>query len=156
MEIGIFLYGFLVLWVLLVISGTFLRGPNWNFFGPYEYWDQHRVEPLLNVNVSDFFWVQLLSRPHPSNPIVREFLGIILIALYVGVLPVLMSRPKEKLPGFLRWISLHKYYEKMGAPRYYLVVVLFLLMLSLPIKMYLRWAFNLKYIVAFPEIFFNI
>ncbi|MGH9333008.1 MAG: hypothetical protein ACRD21_04580, partial [Vicinamibacteria bacterium] len=94
-EIGIFLYGFLVLWVLLVISGTFLRGPNWNFFGPYEYWDQHRVEPLLNVNVSDFFWVKLFSRPHPSNPIVREFIGIILILVYVGVLPVLMSRPKE-------------------------------------------------------------
>ncbi len=78
-EIGIFLYGFLVLWVLLVISGTFLRGPNWNFFGPYEYWDQHRVEPLLNVHVSDFFWVKLLSRPLPANPIVREFIGIILV-----------------------------------------------------------------------------
>jgi hypothetical protein len=150
-EIGIFLYGFLVLWVLLVISGTFLRGPNWNFFGPYEYWDQHRVEPLLNVNVSDFFWVKLLK-----NPIVREFIGIILTLIYVAVLPVVMAMPKEKLPGFLRWASLHRYYEKMGPARYYLAVSLFLLMLSLPIKMYLRWFFNLKYIVAFPEIFFNI
>jgi hypothetical protein len=26
----------------------------------------------------------------------------------------------------------------------------------LPIKMYLRWAFNLKYIVGIPEFFFNI
>jgi len=33
-EIGIFLYGFLVLWSFLIITGTFLRGPNWNFFGP--------------------------------------------------------------------------------------------------------------------------
>src|SRR5438128_2393023 len=38
-EIGVFLYGFLVLWSFLIITGTFLRGPNWNFFGPYEYWD---------------------------------------------------------------------------------------------------------------------
>ena len=30
------------------------------------------------------------------------------------------------------------------------------MMLSLPIKMYLRWIFNLKYIVAIPEIAFNI
>jgi hypothetical protein len=155
-EIGIFLYGFLVLWVLLVISGTFLRGPNWNFFGPYEFWDPHRVEPLLNVNVSDFFWVRALGRPLPSNPLIREFLGIILIAFYIGVLPVLLSKPKEKFPGFLKWASLHGYYEKMGPARYYVGVVLFLLMLSLPIKMYLRWFFNLKYIVAFPEIFFNI
>ena len=75
---------------------------------------------------------------------------------YMGVLPVLMAKPKEKLPGFLRWLSLHSYYEKMGAARFYVGVVLFLLMLSLPIKMYLRWAFNLKYVLAFPEIFFNI
>ncbi|GMR22068.1 MAG: hypothetical protein BMS9Abin37_0396 [Acidobacteriota bacterium] len=155
-EIAIFLYGFLVLWVLLVVSGTFLRGPNWNFFGPYEYWDPHRVEPLLNVHVSDFLWVRWLSRPLPSNPIVRESLGIVLVGFYFGVLPVLLARPKEKFPKFLQWASLHRYYEKMGAARYYTGVVLFLLMLSLPIKMYLRWAFNLKYIVTFPEIFFNI
>ncbi len=155
-EVAIFLYGFLVLWVLMVISGTFLRGPNWNFFGPYEYWDPHRVEPLLNVNVSDFFWVMLLNRPLPSNPIVREFIGIILILFYTGVLPVVLAKPKDKLPGFLKWASLHGYYEKMGPARYYIGVTLFLLMMSLPIKMYLRWAFNLKYIVAFPEIFFNI
>ena len=39
-EIGTFLFGFLILWILLVVLGTFLRGPNWNFFGPYEYWDR--------------------------------------------------------------------------------------------------------------------
>jgi len=155
-EIAIFLYGFLVLWVLLVVSGTFLRGPNWNFFGPYEYWDQHRVEPLLNVNVSDFFWVRLMNRPLPGNPFIREFLGVIMILFYIGVLPLLLAMPKDKMPGFLRWASLHRYYEKMGAVRYFVGVGLFLLMLSLPIKMYLRWAFNLKYIVTFPEIFFNI
>ena len=35
---------------------------------------------------------------------------------------------------------------------------LFLLlnMMSMPIKMFLRWTFNLKYIVAIPEYFFNI
>jgi hypothetical protein len=155
-EISIFLFGFLILWVLLVISGTFLRGPNWNFFGPYEFWDQHRVEPLLNVHVSDFFWVKFLGRPLPTNPILREFLGIILIVIYVGVLPVLMARPREKLPRFLRWMSLNNYYVRMGPARYYVGVLLFLLMLSLPIKMYLRWMFNLKYIMTFPEIFFNI
>ena len=42
-EIGIFLYGFLVLWSFLIITGTFLRGPNWNFFGPYEYWDPEQA-----------------------------------------------------------------------------------------------------------------
>jgi len=31
-----------------------------------------------------------------------------------------------------------------------------LTMLGLPIKMNLRWFFNLKYIIAIPEWFFNI
>ncbi|MFO0909270.1 MAG: hypothetical protein U0794_13120 [Isosphaeraceae bacterium] len=29
-----FQYGFLVLWVILILLGTFLRGPNWNFLDP--------------------------------------------------------------------------------------------------------------------------
>ncbi len=155
-EIALFLFGFLALWVLMVVSGTFLRGPNWNFFGPYEYWDLHRVEPLLNINVSDFFWVKLLSRPLPENPFIREIWGVLVIIFYVFVLPVVLARPLDKAPRWLRWMSLNKYYEKMGPARYYVGVLLVLLMVSLPIKMYLRWAFNLKYIVFFPEVFFNI
>jgi hypothetical protein len=154
-EISIFLFGFLILWVLLVISGTFLRGPNWNFFGPYEYWDVHRVEPLLNVNVSEYFWVKLLSRPLPRKPLIREFLGLLLVGGYLFLLPPLLARPFKR-PKWLAWASLNRFYTQMGPTRYYIAVLLFLMMLSLPIKMYLRWAFNLKYIVAFPEIFFNI
>src|SRR5262245_55983078 len=56
-----FLYGFIVLWVVLIVLGTFLRGPNWNFFGPFEYWDPHKVLPLNNINVSDIVWLKLLD-----------------------------------------------------------------------------------------------
>ncbi len=38
-------------------AGTFLRGPNWNFFGIYEYWDVHKLEVLNNVNLSDMVWI---------------------------------------------------------------------------------------------------
>ena len=62
-----FQFGFFVLWVLLIIMGTFLRGPNWNFFGPYETWDPHKVEVLNNVDLSEYFWVNVMgsSRPRP-------------------------------------------------------------------------------------------
>lgn len=46
--------------------------------------------------------------------------------------------------------------EKMGAPRFYITVLLLLSMAALPLKMVLRWTINLKYIVAIPEAFFNI
>jgi hypothetical protein len=44
----------------------------------------------------------------------------------------------------------------MGMARYLIGVNLVLIMVALPIKMYLRWIFNLKYIVAIPEFAFNI
>jgi hypothetical protein len=43
----------------------------------------------------------------------------------------------------------------MGFIRYMIMSNLMLLMLSLPIKMVLRWTFNLKYIVSIPEFSLN-
>ena len=67
-EIVIFLFGFAVLWVSLIVLGTFLRGPNWNFFGPFEYWSPYKVEVLNNVDLPQMFWVNLLNKPQWGNP----------------------------------------------------------------------------------------
>jgi hypothetical protein len=159
-EITLFVFGFVILWVLLVMLGTFLRGPNWNFFGPYEYWDLHKLLALNNVNLSEYFWVKLLhANISGLNMFVRELPGILIVAFYVVVLPGLLahSRHEVKLPGGARVnLGLRKYYEKMGPWRYSVFVMLVLAMFALPIKMVLRWLFNLKYIIAMPEIFFNI
>jgi hypothetical protein len=161
-EITIFLFGFLILWVLLLILGTFLRGPNWNFFGPYEFWDTHKLEALVNVNLSEYFWIRLLNQRMPGM-LVRELPGILLVVLYLGGLPVLLAT-RERLVavpvGGGRTVTLvpglRRYYERLGTVRYGVFVFLLLAMMALPIKMVLRWLFNLKYIVAMPEIFFNI
>src|SRR6202022_2044950 len=65
-EITLFLFGFVVLWCSLIVLGTFLRGPNWNFFGPFEYWDLHKLEALTNVNLSEYFWVRMLKTGYPG------------------------------------------------------------------------------------------
>ncbi|HVT43517.1 MAG TPA: hypothetical protein VMT00_03925 [Thermoanaerobaculia bacterium] len=143
-EISIFLYGFLILWSFLIITGTFLRGPNWNFFGPFEYWDVNKLEPLVNINLSELFWVKFLGQPLPRLWIIRELPGLVVTAAYLG-LPVVLAR------GPFR-----RFYLKMGPPRYYVGAFLFLIMVSLPIKMALRWLFNLKYIIAIQELFFNV
>jgi hypothetical protein len=144
-EVTLFLFGFVILWSSLIVLGTFLRGPNWNFFGPFEYWDVHKLEALTNVNLSEYIWVLALGRGLPDNWFVREMFGIALVLAYVFVLPVLLARTVFK-----------RYVEKLGPPRYYVTVFLFLMMMSLPTKMLLRWLFNLKYIVAINEFFFNI
>jgi hypothetical protein len=152
-----FLFGFLPLWVAMIILGTFIRGPNWNMFGPYEYWDVHKLEVLNNVNLSDWFWLTNLKQPLPRPTgsdnvgtaaaiiIKREWLGLLLVAAYLLVLPPLMAVT-----------IFRKFFVKMGFVRYMVLANLILFMAALPIKMVLRWAFRLKYIVAIPEWFFNI
>ena len=144
-EITIFLFGFAVLWASLIVLGTFLRGPNWNFFGPFEFWDIHKLAALNNVNLSEYIWVRGLRTGLPSQWFIREIFGILLVLFYVFVLPVILGK------GWFKG-----YYEKLGAPRYYVAAFLFLMMMALPIKMLARWLFNLKYIVAIGEFFFNI
>src|SRR6195256_338582 len=144
-EITIFLFGFAVLWSSLIVLGTFLRGPNWNFFGPFEFWDIHKLAALNNVNLSEYVWVRTLRTGLPSNWFIREIFGIILVLIYIFALPVLLAK---------KWFK--GYYAKLGPARYYVTVFLFLSMMSLPLKMLARWLFNLKYIVSIGEYFFNI
>ena len=141
----IFMYGWLALWTYLIVIGTFFRGPNWNFYGPFEWWDPHKLEVLNNVNLSEYFWVILLNQPLPSNVLLRESIGFIVTGLYLFVLPIFLA--KTYLKNMLK---------ENGPVRYVFLMLMGLSMLALPIKMYLRWFFNLKYIVAIPEYFFNI
>ena len=144
-AISMFLFGFLILWVLLVIMGTFLRGPNWNFFGPFEYWDPHKVEALSNVNLSEYFWVSMLNMRLPDASLLRELPGILVIGAYFVIGPALLAATVLK-----------KLFNEMGFARFSVLAMLLLCMAALPIKMLLRWFFNLKYLVAIPEWFFNI
>jgi len=154
-----FQFGFLVLWVTLIVMGTFLRGPNWNFFGPYEIWDAHKVEALNNRDLSEFFWVDLMRSSRPRAPegtgdlakigyaIFKESPGILLTIGYFTIVPpllVVMSRFFQNL--FIR----------MGFLRYMVMTNLLLFMALLPIKMLLRWTVNMKYFISMPEYLLNL
>lgn len=155
-AITTFMFGFLPLWVGMIILGTFLRGPNWNVFGIYEYWDVHKLEALNNVNLSEYFWYGL-GQPLPMAPagsdfwtqapyiLLREFVGFVAIGVYLGVLPMVMAMTVFK-----------KFFIRMGFLRFMVFSNLVLMMAALPLKMVLRWAVNLKYFIAIPEWFFNV
>ncbi len=156
-AIVMFMFGFLPLWVAMIVLGTFLRGPNWNFFGPYEYWDVHKLELLNNVNLSEWFWLDVMKRPLPVAPagsdnltqigyiVAREFVGIIATLAYLLMLPPLLAGTVFR-----------SFFHRMGFLRFMVLANLLLFMAALPLKMVLRWAVNLKYIVAIPEYFLNI
>ena len=151
-----FQFGFLVLWVTLIVLGTFLRGPNWNFFGPYEIWDTHKVVALNNVDLSEYFWVITLDRALPRAPedanalielgyiVWRELPGILLLGGYLIATPPLLAMT-----------IFRKFFVRMGFIRFMVLSNLLLFMMLLPIKMVLRWTVNLKYIIHIDEYFLN-
>lgn len=156
-----FQFGFLVLWITLIVMGTFLRGPNWNFFGFYETWDAHKVEALNNIDLSQYFWTFLLKTEMPKSPegagilvkilfvVYRELPGIVMVGVYFTLFPPLLV----VAPGFRNLFR--PMFMKMGFLRYMLMSNLLLTMALLPIKMALRWTLNLKYFIAIPEYLLN-
>ena len=146
-AISFFWVGFLLFWVSFVILGTFLRGPNWSFFGPFEYWDLHKLEPMVNVDLSTYFWTGLLGQARPQDPLLRELPGIVLLLGYFAILPKILEGPMIK-----------KLFEgnRKHLIRYHVFMQLLLWFGLIPIKMLLRWTVSLKYFVGIPEWFFNI
>ncbi len=102
-----------MLWCVLIVLGTFLRGPNWNFFGPYEFWDINKLVPLNNINLSEIIWIKMFKRSMPNFWLFREIFGLVLVVIYIAVLPLLLSKT-----------VLRRFLEKMDTPRYLLAVSL--------------------------------
>ena len=150
----VFQFGFLGLWISLILMGTFLRGPNWSFFGIYETWDVHKSPALHNYNLSDYFWIWTMGRELPMASadagivgrmltiVWRELPGLLLMAVYFVALPVIAA---YRVPLF------RTLYRQMGWPRFAVMAFLLMWMFLLPIKMLANWQLNLQYIVAIPE-----
>lgn len=138
-------FGFLFLWVSLMVVGVFMRGPGWNFFGPFTPWDAHRIVPLTNIDLN-LLLAQKLGLDFLRNPTVAIFFGLGLIGAYysLGALFWILKKDKNEM------------LKKMGVVRYGITAFLFLTMMALPIKMILRLLFNIKYILVMKSINLNI
>ncbi len=113
----VFQFGFWQLWILLILVGTFLRGPNWSFFGLYEVRDPQKLSP-------------------PEAMSLVPAIGVSIVAAYFLLLPPLLH--KTVLRGFRR---------RMGRMRYAILMALLLLMFALPLKMLLQWTFHVRHIL---------
>ncbi len=144
-ALWVWLFGFLILWVVLIVFGTFLRGPNWNFFGPYEPWNAHTQVPLTNVQFSDYVWNYGLGMAPPKTSLIREIPGMVFILGFVFVIPMVFAKTLFR-----------RMYEQMGFIRYWFMMIHFMVLALLPLKMILRWTMTLKYFVFLPEYNFNL
>jgi len=153
---AVFQLGFLQLWVLLILIGTFFRGPSWGFFGLYEPRDPLTVQATANVKLSEAFWAMWLGRamPQPSMAsgglgrlgvvLWRETPGLVVLGVYFAALPIVLGRT------LLRSLR-----RTLGRGRYWIMALLLLMMIAVPLKMLLRWTCDLSYVVSMPEYFFN-
>jgi hypothetical protein len=138
---GVYLFGFVQLWIVLVLAATFFRGPNWEFFGPFEPRQVHQATIQTSMKLSDVFWG---ATTRPASVLARESPGLVVLGVYFAVVPLVLGRT------LLRTLR-----RQMGRGRYWLMAILMLMMLGLPLKMVLRWTCNLSYVVSMPEWYFN-
>src|SRR5215218_9264737 len=93
-AISTFLWGFLVMWIVLIIMGTFIRGPGWYLFLPGQYWDVHKTVAITNVNLSDKFGIH-------NETAAIVFGGVVLLGYLVGV-PAIFWRLRYKKSAVLQ------------------------------------------------------
>ncbi len=151
-AIWTFLFGFIFLWVAMIVIGTFIRGPGWMWFWPTQTWDHNRLEFAVNRNLDqilriDGAWLaHILPRGwESSSPIIaRAIFGIFPLGLYVILATYLVFRICM-LTEFSR-----KIYKRMTLLQIVTLQVFLVLMLSLPVKILLRLTLRIKYIWVTP------
>jgi hypothetical protein len=137
-AIGGFMFGFLVLWVLLAIVGTFIRGPGWMWFWPGETWDHHRVDADANKHLHEVF---NLTDPWT----IGIFGAVVTIGALLAIGGVIDITIRKKHPSLFQRQNLVQYAHTVG---------LLALMAAVPIKMFLKLALHIKYVWVTP--WFNV
>jgi len=134
-----FCFGFHILWILLIIVGVFMRGPGWLWFWPWQEWDAHRIVADTNYDLTQFIGID-------SKSLLGSVIGggVITVYFFLGMV----------IPFLFLKVTGNRTLEKLGIVRYLLVAFLFLSMMGLPIKVFLKLVFHLKYIWVTP--WFNI
>src|SRR5207237_10901755 len=72
-----FIFGFIVLWVTMIVIGTLIRGPGWMWFWPGTTWDHNRLEFAVNRDRRDIFGIK--------GRVMRLIFGAIVLGLYAVV-----------------------------------------------------------------------
>jgi hypothetical protein len=142
-AIGAFCFGFLLLWLAIIVIGTFIRGPGWMWFWPGQTWDHTRV--VFESN-RDLFGDPAIFTVH--NPVIKGVLGAMAVGLYFVVAGFVIHK-------LITWNDFNrKMYQRMTLLQYLTMQFFLVTMLSLPVKMLLKLLFRIKYVWITP--WFNV
>ena len=125
------------MWLLLIFIGTYIRGPGWMWFWPWQTWDHTRVIYEVNRNLPDVLGI--------TNALGRTIVGLIAVGFfYAGAgwaIHKLVTRS-----------SLNKKIYERTTLLQYLIFQFFAItiLVGLPAKMLLRLLFRIKYVLVTP------
>lgn len=163
-------------WVLLIVIGTFIRGPGWIWFWPGQTWDHNAVVFDKNVDLHDMIAMSSIGKALHLGFIAGPIGKVIFGALVVGGFFVVgalffhwlmlrggMDRIDRNLPWWKRlklWATTPDEFEKKLLARtsllQYLTFQFFAVsvLLAMPVKLILRLGLTIKYVWVTP--WFNI
>ena len=135
-----FLFGFVVLWLSMVVIGTFIRGPGWIWFWPGQTWDHNKVIFEVNRDLPDMFGITTMMG--------KSLFGGAVFGLYT-LLMVFVVHKLFTMNEFNR-----KIYERMTLIQYVTLQIFLVSIMLLPAKILARLLFRIKYVWITP--WFNI
>ena len=166
-AIGMFLWGFFM-WIILIIIGTFIRGPGWIWFWPGQTWDHNAVVFDRNRDLHEIVagWGLPFLNDYPWKAIFGLLVVGAIMTLGALFFHWLMLRGEFKFKYltspklFKRWATEPDEFERKLLQRtsllqyltfqFFAVSILWLF----PVKLILRLVFTIKYILVTP--WFNV
>ncbi|MDQ3684509.1 MAG: cytochrome C [Acidobacteriota bacterium] len=151
-----------VTWILLIIIGTFIRGPGWIWFWPGQTWDHNAVVFDKNRDLHDFLGITSMPA--------KVIFGAIVVGLFFLLAGLFLHWLMKRGPFRLKyltsfkqlrqWATVPDEFESKILARtsllQYLTFQFFAIsvLIALPIKIILRLALNIKYVWVTP--WFNV
>jgi hypothetical protein len=132
-AISTFLFGFLVMWIILIIMGTFIRGPGWYLFLPGQYWDVHKTVAITNRDLPEIFGI---TARYPA----MAFGAACVLGWLVGI-PAAFWKAR---------VGKSEVLQKLGPVRYWITAFFFMTMMGTVLKVVLRLVLSVKYIMVGP------
>src|SRR5437870_2182112 len=131
-AIGTFIFGFIILWVSMIVIGTLIRGPGWMWFWPGMTWDHNRLIFEINRDLPDLLGIK--------NWIGKILLGSVALGVYgvlagIGIHKLIVSTPFSR-----------KIYARMSLLQYVVMQTFLIIMLALQVKILIRLLFRIKYV----------
>ncbi len=134
----------LALWYILIVIGVWFRGLDWSWYWPWDNWHAHKPITGGLVDLEVILEKTLGLTQTPLVTLGRYAVTVANLLTWVFFLGYYAV-------GFgIPFLFMRKFYNSLGFVRYNLMMFLFLSMLGVPLKIFLRLLASIKYVLVTP------